>query len=52
VTTPDPHWFDPSRPLAVDDDEPPADEPDERQPPNIPPPDFTPEETPEQGSQD
>jgi len=41
------------RPMTLEDDPPPrADEPPERQPPNIPPPDFTPEETPEQGSQD
>jgi hypothetical protein len=49
---PDPRWLGPSPPLPVDDDALPADEPEERQPPNIPPPDFTPEETPEQGSQD
>jgi len=52
MSTSDPRWLHPSPPLAVDDDAPPEEGPEERQPPNIPPPDFTPEETPEQGSQD
>ena len=44
----DSRWLAVSPPLAVDDDEAPS----EGRPPNVPPPDFTPEETPEQGSQD
>ena len=44
----DSRWLAVSPPLAVDDD----DGPSEPRPPNVPPPDFTPEETPEQGSQD
>jgi hypothetical protein len=43
----DSYWLTVSPPIAVDDDEPPAE-----LPPNVPPPDFTPEETPEQGTQD
>jgi hypothetical protein len=49
MNVPDNRWLAVSPPLAVDDDESP---PSERKPPNLPPPDLTPEETPEQGSQD
>jgi hypothetical protein len=49
VSEPDPNWLDPSPPLPVDDDD---EVPELEPPPNVPPPDFTPEETPEQGSQD
>ena len=48
MTVSDSRWLAVSPPLAVDDD---GEAPKER-PPNVPRPDFTPEETPEQRSQD